>query len=139
MMPDEWNEAVTEAQRRIDHGWYAALCMVVFRGFLGGLVASSGSGTFLSQIPYLAGLVVLAVGVAKRSRVAALLLVGQEVWVDGGLAWRERSVFIGAMLIGFGYFYVSSLVGTIRYHRLQRQRPDPFAGSPASASAPAGA
>lgn len=139
MMLDEWTDAVREAQRRIDHGWYAALCAVVFRGFVGGLVVSSGSGTAWSQVPYLAALLVLAIGVAKRSRVAAALLLLQELWVDGGLAWQQRSVFVGALLLGFGYFYASGLVGTIRYHRLQRERPNPLTGSSAPASPQAGA
>jgi hypothetical protein len=75
MMLDEWTEAVREAQRRVDHGWYAALCAIVFRGFLGGLVATSGPGTFWSHPPYLVGLLALAIGMAQRSRVAAAILV----------------------------------------------------------------
>src|SRR5882724_10098369 len=112
-MLDEWTDAVREAQRRIDHGWYAALCALVFRGFLGGLVATNGGGSFLSQAPYLGVLLGLAIGVAYRSRIAAALLVVQALWVDGGLAWQQRSVFAGLLLVGFGYFYVSSLVGAV--------------------------
>jgi hypothetical protein len=138
-MLDEWTDAVREAQRRIDHGWYAALCALVFRGFLGGLVVTNGGGSFLSQVPYLGVLLGLAIGVAYRSRIAAALLVVQALWIDGGLAWQQRSVFAGLLLVGFGYFYVSSLVGTVRYHQLQHARPVPPAGksNPASAQADA--
>jgi len=138
-MLDEWTDTIREAQRRIDHGWYAALCAIVFRGFLGGLVATSASGNFLSHVPYLVSLLALAIGVANRSRIAAGILVLQELWVDGSLAWQQQSVFAGALLLVFGYFYVSSLVGTIRYHRLQHERPDPLAGSSVKSSAQAGA
>jgi hypothetical protein len=44
-------------------------------------------------------------------------------------------VFAGLLLVGFGYFYVSSLVGTVRYHQLQHARPVPPAGKSNPASA----
>ncbi len=136
-MPDKWAAAVQEADRRISRGWYAALCAAVFHAFTGGL-AATGDGIWGGRLLYPLVLVVLAFAVARRSRIAAVLLVGQAVWVYGATMLVNRSAFWFFLLVGFGYCYVSGAIGTFRYHVLQDERPS-LDLAPRSASVPSDA
>ena len=60
---------------------------------------------------------------SRHSRIGAGILTGQAGLIYGGIVVRDHSVFAFLLLIGFGYWYVSSVVGTVRYHRLQREHP----------------
>jgi hypothetical protein len=121
---DQWSDALRESERRIAHGWYAALCAALFHAFLGGLVATT-DGSWGGGFLYPSALVTLALAVARRSRIGAVLLVAQALWIYGSMIVRGRSVFAFLLLVGFGYWYASSVLGTFRYHRLQRERPEP--------------
>lgn len=62
---DQWSDAVRESERRIAHGWYAALCAAVFHAFVGGLVATT-DGSWSGRLLYPSGLLTLALAVSRQ-------------------------------------------------------------------------
>ena len=125
-----------EAERHLDRAWYAALVTATIDGVLGAM-AILGTRTFTLEAMLYATRVVLtlllAYGVARRSRVAAvgLLAVGiLRVGIDLSGAGLFR-LALGALFV---YLYARGVQGAFAYRRLLAAGPSPVAtGRKASA------
>jgi hypothetical protein len=118
-----------EAERHLDRAWYAALVAATF-DFVIGAMAILGTRTFtLPAAIYSARVVlvlVLAYGVSRRSRVAAVLLLAFGILSTGfdlniGSLLR---LLVSAVLI---YLYARGAQGAFAYHRLRAEGPQPLA------------
>jgi hypothetical protein len=123
------SDAWRRAQSRIDRAWYAALVAATLTIVLG-LVnfGTSHSITLLDIAAFTDAAVVLGLawGIAHRSRVAAVLLLGHLAltviaFIRGG-AYGYALIATGL----FGPLYVLGLHGVLAYHRL---RPATHAGA----------
>lgn len=113
------------ALERIDRGTHGALAWVVLLGVLDMFRVASErpwdpEATF--QWGFLVPPVFLAWGVARRSRVAAVLLLGYIVFWHGSTLVRTGSWLAGALLLVFGGAALSGVLGTWEWHRVQRAR-----------------
>ena len=113
------------ALERIDRGTHGALAWVVLL-FVLGLFRVASERPWHPDATLQWGLLVppvlLAWGVARRSRVAAVLLLGYIVWWHGETLVRTGSWIAGALLLLFGSLALSGVRGTWEWHRVQRQR-----------------
>lgn len=125
-----------EAERHLDRAWYAALIAATIDGVLG-LMAILGTRTFTLAAALYATRVVLtlalAYGVARRSRVAAVLLLVLgilRIGIDVSAAAFIRLV-LGTVFV---YLYARGVQAAFAYHRLRAAGPGPLAtGRKASA------
>lgn len=120
-----------DAERHLDRAWYAALIAATIDGVLGAM-AILGTRTFtLAAAVYVARVVLtfaLAYGVARRSRVAAVLLLVLGV-LRVGIDVRGAaliSLIVGAVFV---YLYARGVQAAVAYHRLRAAGPGPLAPS----------
>lgn len=114
---------LTQAERRIDRAWYAALvagCMsLILAGFNAVSMEQFGPGERWMVLDALLVLA-LAYGVVKRSRGAAALLLMHLLLLRGVGLFTSPSLLATPFVLLFAYLYADGLRGTIDYHRLTR-------------------
>lgn len=118
-----------EAERHLDRAWYAALIAATIDGVLGAMVILGTRAFSLAAALYTTRVVLtllLAYGVARRSRVAAVLLLVLgilRVGIDVSGAALIRLI-VGAVFV---YLYARGVQGAVAYHRLRAAGPGPLA------------
>jgi hypothetical protein len=113
------------ALERIDRATHGALAWVVLLGVLGAFRVASErpwNPDATLQWALLVPPVLLAWGVARRSRVAALLLLCYIGYWYGSMLAQSGSWLAGGLLLLFGGAALSGVLGTWEWHRIQRQR-----------------
>jgi lysylphosphatidylglycerol synthetase-like protein (DUF2156 family) len=114
---------LTQAQRRIDRAWFAALvasCLsLILAAFSGRAMEEFGLSERITALDAVFVLM-LAYGVLKRSRVAAALLLIHLLLVRGLVLFLSPSLLATPVVLLFAYIYADGLRGTIHYHRLTR-------------------
>jgi hypothetical protein len=116
------------ALERIDRATHGALAWAVMLGVLGAFRVASErpwNPDAALQWGLLVPPVLLAWGVARRSRVAALLLLGYIIYWYGSVLAQTGSWLAGALLLLFGGAALSGVLGTWEWHQVQRQRATP--------------
>lgn len=71
---------------------------------------------------YVALIIGLSYGVARRSRVAAASLLATVLLMEGAMVWRTGSLLSAATILFFCPLYLRGLRGALEWHRLERQR-----------------
>ena len=114
-------ERLRRAQGRIDRAWLAALVAAALFVIIG-LMAVVDTGGMQSADWFNFGdaalVVGLAWGVAKRSRLAAAILLFHLLLVEGILWSHSHSLTSALALLIFGALYTYGLLGTLEYHQL---------------------
>ena len=120
-----------DAENHLDRAWYAALIAATFDGVVGAM-AILGTRAFTLAAALYAGRVVLtlllAYGVARRNRVAAIsmLVLGiLTIGIDVGAVGLTRFI-LGVIFV---YLYARGVQGAFAYHRLSAAGPGPLAES----------
>ena len=120
-----------EAERHLDRAWYAALVAGTFDGVVAAM-AILGTRTFtLAAGVYAIGVVLtllLAYGVARRNRAAAILLLLLGILTVGIDATRVGFVRF-ALGVVFVYLYARGVQAAFAYHRLLAAGRGPLASS----------
>ena len=113
------------ADRQIDGGWYAAL---LHAGVLLLVLGLNFSARALSRVLAMQGgaevliLLLLALGVARRSRLTAVALVLAGVaWTLNGWA-QTHSIFWLLVGSGFTACYIRGLIGVSAYHEVMAEQ-----------------
>jgi len=114
------------AVARIDRAWYAALVHATILAVLASAIVTTQESWSVSDTVsaiYVALLVVLAIGTAKRNRVAAILLLVLTIWIEGSAWWNSHSLLSLLFLVSFGGCYAFGVRGVLEWHRVERDRP----------------
>lgn len=122
---DDLQRRESRALRRIDRASIGAVAWVVVAAILGAMAVASRRPWDPAATLYFGRLVppiVLAYFVSRRSRVAAVLLFGWIVASEGATLARTGSLLAALFLMLFGWATFSGVLGTVEWHRLQRER-----------------
>ena len=118
-----------EAERHLDRAWYAALVAATFDGVVATMAILGTRAFTLGAAVYASGVLLtllLAYGVARRSRTAAILLLLLGILTVG---IDVTSVGFVRFIIGvvFVYLYARGVQAAFAYHRLRAAGPGPLA------------
>lgn len=114
--------ALREAEGRIEGAWMAGVVSGGVSLLFAALLVRGSTRVHRGDLVNLADVALvfaLAFGVARRSRVCAVLLVALAVAGFAYATYLGLPWIVRLTNVGFGYFYARGVLGTIAYHRLR--------------------
>jgi hypothetical protein len=117
-----------EAERHLDRAWYAALVAATFDGVVGAMAILGTRAFTLAAVLYTSRVLLtllLAYGVARRNRIAAILLLVLGI-LTVGIDFRSVGFVRFVLGVVFVYLYARGVQATFAYHRLLAAGPGPL-------------